>query len=80
MGAAGKVDVGRLWRSLVRSQRQAQQALLQRFVGGQFGHRAAVHDAAVVHHRHRSPSALAIMEVLLDQQDGGLLRLQLAKA
>ena len=37
--------------SLMRREREAEQALLQRLVVGELGHRAAVDDAAVVHHR-----------------------------
>src|SRR5664279_4020058 len=36
-------------RSLVRGQREAEQAMLQRLVGGELVHRPAVDDSAVVH-------------------------------
>src|SRR6476660_6908469 len=36
--------------SLVRGEREAEQALLQRLVVGEIGHRAAMDDAAVLHH------------------------------
>jgi hypothetical protein len=49
-------------------------------VAGQLGHAAAVHHAAVVHHRHGVAQGLGHHEVLLHQQDGGLLALQFAKA
>src|SRR5450432_2864847 len=38
--------------SLVRRQRQAEEALLQRLVAGELGHRPAMDDAAIVHHRN----------------------------
>jgi hypothetical protein len=47
---------------LVRSQRQAEQALLQRLVVGQFGHRAACTTRPLSITATLSPSALAIMK------------------
>jgi ZIP family zinc transporter len=45
--------------SLVCSEREAEQALLHRFVVGQLGHRAAMDDAAVLHHRDAPADARA---------------------
>src|ERR1035437_2750205 len=63
--------------SLVGSERKAQQALLQAVVLGKRGHRARMHDAAPVHHRHLVAELPREVEVLLDQEDGrvGLLEL-----
>src|SRR5436305_13446869 len=55
-------------RSLVGIQAQAQQAMLQLFVGGEGRHRAAVYDATVVHHAHRVADLLCDAEILLDAQ------------
>ena len=41
--------------------------MLQGFVFCQFGHRAAVHDTAVVHHRHAVAERAGDREVLLDE-------------
>src|SRR5207249_6459355 len=65
-------------RSLMRSQRQPQQPVLQALVLGQLGHGAAMHHAAVVHHRDTVAERLRHAEVLLDEQPGGLGRFQLA--
>src|SRR5690349_416230 len=71
----------RRWRprSLVRSEREPEQALLQCLVGGELGHRAAMHDAAVVHHRDVVAERLGHREVLLHEQHGGVGALQLAQ-
>ena len=69
----------RRW-SLMRSQRQPQQPLLQRLVVGQLGHRAAVHDAAVVHHRHACrPARVAMWKFCSTSRIVVLLALQLAE-
>jgi hypothetical protein len=65
--------------SLVRRERKPQQAMLQRLVGGELGHRTAVDDATVVHHRDAVAERLGDGEVLLDQEDRRLRPLQLAK-
>src|SRR5688572_8861060 len=66
-------------RSLMGSQREPEQALLQRLVVDQFLHFAAVHDAAVVHHRDAVADGLGHHEVLLDEQDRRALALEFAK-
>ena len=48
-------------------------------VGRQLRHRAGVHDAAVVHHRHRVADLAGHGEILLHQQDGGVGALELAR-
>src|ERR1019366_3154009 len=57
--------------SLVAGQAEAKQAGLQGFVRNQAGHGAAVHDAAIVHHRDAVAQRTGHVEVLLPQQDGG---------
>ena len=55
----------------MRLQAQSKQPLLQRHVGGEIGHLAAMHNPAIVHHQHGVADFARDMEVLLDQQDGG---------
>src|SRR6185369_11607519 len=75
-GSAGDVVVIGVG-SLVRRERQPEQAMLQRLVGGELGHRAAVDDAAVVHHCDAVAERLRDGEVLLDEEDRRLRALQL---
>ena len=53
----------------MRLQTQAQQALLQRDVGGQRRHLAAMDDLAVIHHQHLVAEFARGMEILFDQQE-----------
>ena len=64
--SAGRGEVA----SLMRLQAEAEQALLQRYVGGERRHLAVMDDAAVVHHAHVIAELPRDMEILLDQQDG----------
>src|SRR3954471_4905700 len=54
--------------SLVGCQAEAEEALMQRRVVGERGHRAGMDDAAVVHHRDRVAERARDAEILLDQQ------------
>src|SRR6187399_919400 len=65
--------------SLMRGEREAEQALLQRLVVGEFGHRAAMDDAAVFHHRDAVAEGARDLEVLLDEQHRRLGALQVAQ-
>src|SRR5690554_2741984 len=73
------VLIGPALPSVPARERQPEQALLQRLVLGERRHRAGVHDVAVVHHRDRVAQAAGEAHVLLDQQDGGARRAQLAQ-
>src|SRR5690606_30641730 len=55
--------------SLVYAQRKPEQALLQRFVGGERRHRPAMHDASVLHDGDGVAELARKREVLLDEQD-----------
>src|SRR5205809_4617407 len=65
--------------SLMRGEREAEEALLQRLIVGQLGHRAAVDDAAVLHHRDAVAERARDLEVLLDQQHRRLGALEVAQ-
>src|SRR5690606_23288091 len=58
----------------MRFHRQAQELVLQRLVGGELRHRAAMDDAAVVDDRDGVAQRPREMEILLDQQDRRLRR------
>src|ERR1019366_6444083 len=58
--------------SLMGRERQAEQALLQTFVIGEFGHGAGVHDTAAVHHRYAVSELARKIEILFNQQDGAV--------
>src|SRR3954453_23378387 len=64
-------------RSLMRVQAEAQQPLLQGYVGRERGHLAAMDDGAVVHYQHLVAELARGMKILLDQQDGGATALDL---
>ena len=64
----------------MRLQAQAQQPLLERHVGGQGGHLAAMDDGAVVHDQHAVAELAGSEEVLFDQQDSRTLALDLFQA
>ena len=53
----------------MRLQTEAQQAFLQRDVGGERRHLAAMDDGAVIHHQHLVAELARGMEILLDQQE-----------
>src|SRR5690606_12738998 len=53
----------------MRVQRQAEEPALQRLVGGELRHRAAMDDAAVVDDGDRLAERAGEVEILLDQQD-----------
>src|SRR6218665_1791549 len=67
--SASAADRGQRYQSLMGLQTEAEQLFLQRGVVGQHGHRAAMNDAAIVHHQHIVADLLGNMEILLDQQD-----------
>src|SRR5262245_21806662 len=76
-GLSGSNATVRCPASCLRLQRQAQQAALGGGVAAKIGHAGAMHDTAVVHDEGPIAHGLGEAEILLHQQDGRALALQL---
>src|SRR6185369_6157812 len=78
--SASATRLTRQGRSLMGLQAEPEQALLQRRVGRQRRHLAAMDDLAVIHHHDAVAELAGGKKILFDQQNGGAAALDLGKA